>query len=100
CFSMVLGALALFGWRFGWWPMFIGFALSVVWLTGVLGLAHRMRRRQFALLPIGDTLSLMSQPGPQWKVLGATPVLPAPCDGVVVDLRADIPGHWEVLLTS
>lgn len=100
CFALVLGALASLGWRFDWWPMFIGFALSVLWLTGVLLVAHQMRRRQFALLPIGDTLSLMSQPGPQWKVLGATPILPSPCDGVVVDLRADIPGHWEQFLTS
>jgi lipopolysaccharide/colanic/teichoic acid biosynthesis glycosyltransferase len=42
----------------------------------------------------------MSQPGPQWRVLGSTPTLPSPCDGVVVDLRADIPGHWEQFLTS
>jgi lipopolysaccharide/colanic/teichoic acid biosynthesis glycosyltransferase len=100
CFALVLGVLAILGWRFDWWPMSIGFALSVIWLTGVLLVAHHMRRRQFALLPIGDTLSLMSQPGPQWKVLGATPTLPSPCDGVVVDLRADIPGHWEQFLTS
>ncbi len=100
CFAIVLGALAFLGWRFDWWPMFIGFALSVMWLTGVLLVAHQMRRRQFALLPIGDTLSLMTQPGPQWKVLSATPTLPSPCDGVVVDLRADIPGHWEQFLTS
>ena len=100
CFALVLGALAFLGWRFDWAPMFIGFALSVAWLTGVLLVAQKVRRRQFALLPIGDTLSLMSQPGPQWKVLGATPTLPSPCDGVVVDLRADIPGHWEQFLTS
>jgi len=66
----------------------------------VLLAAQRVRRRQYALLPIGDTLSLMSQPGPHWKVLGASPVLPSPCDGVIVDLRADIPGHWEQFLTS
>jgi lipopolysaccharide/colanic/teichoic acid biosynthesis glycosyltransferase len=33
-------------------------------------------------------------------VLGATPTLPSPCDGVVVDLRAEIPAHWEQFLTS
>jgi lipopolysaccharide/colanic/teichoic acid biosynthesis glycosyltransferase len=99
-FALVLGLLAVFGWRFDPFPMFVGYALVVVWLTGVLWLARRARRRQFALLPVGDTLSLMSQPGPQWRVLGATPTLPSPCDGVVVDLRADIPGHWEQFLTS
>jgi lipopolysaccharide/colanic/teichoic acid biosynthesis glycosyltransferase len=80
--------------------VFFGFVLSVAWLTAVLLIAERARRRQYALLPIGDTLSLMAQPGPQWKVLGSSPVLPSPCDGVVVDLRADIPGHWEQFLTS
>ena len=99
-FALVLGLLALFGWSFDPAPMFLGYALAVVWLTGVLALARRALRRQFALLPVGDTLSLMSQPGPQWRVLGATPTLPSPCDGVVVDLRADIPGHWEQFLTS
>ena len=33
-------------------------------------------------------------------MLAAAPALPSPCDGVVVDLRADIPGHWEQFLTS
>lgn len=98
-FALVLGLLTWFGWRFDAEPVFIGFALSVVWLTAVLFVAERARRRQFALLPIGATLSLMAQPGPQWKVLGAAPTLPSPCDGVVVDLRADIPAHWEQFLT-
>jgi lipopolysaccharide/colanic/teichoic acid biosynthesis glycosyltransferase len=100
CFALVLGLLAFLGWRFDPAPMFIGYALSVAWLTAILLLAHRAQRRQFALLPVGDTLSLMSQPGPQWRVLGATPTLPSPCDGVVVDLRAEIPAHWEQFLTS
>jgi lipopolysaccharide/colanic/teichoic acid biosynthesis glycosyltransferase len=99
-FALVLGVLASLGWRFDPEPVAIGFALSAVWLMGVLYVAGRAHSRQYALLPIGDTLSLMSQPGPQWKVLGATPTLPSPCDGVVVDLRADIPGHWEQFLTS
>ena len=99
-FALVLGALALVGWRFDWAPVSIGFGLSALWMTGVLWFAQRGRHRQFALLPIGDTLSLTTQPGPKWKVLAATPTLPSPCDGVVVDLRADIPGHWEQFLTS
>jgi lipopolysaccharide/colanic/teichoic acid biosynthesis glycosyltransferase len=99
-FSLVLGALALVGWRFDWAPVSIGFALSVLWMTGVLWIAQRVRHRQFALLPIGDTLSLKTQPGPKWKVLSASPTLPSPCDGVVVDLRADIPAHWEQFLTG
>jgi len=99
-FALVLGALALFGWRFDWEPVSIGFVLCVIWMTGVLWIARHRRHRQFALLPIGDTLSLKTQPGPQWKVLAATPALPSPCDGVVVDLRADIPAHWEQFLTS
>ncbi len=99
-FVAVLGLLAFLGWRFDYWPMLVGYVLSVSWLTAVLFVARRVRKRQFALLPIGDTLSLMSQPGPQWKVLTATPALPSPCDGVVVDLRADIPAHWEQFLTT
>ncbi len=99
-FALVLGLLASLGWRFDPAPMFVGFTLSVAWLTGIFLLARRVRRRQFALLPVGDTLSLISQPGPQWKVLAATSALPSPCDGVVVDLRADIPGHWEQFLTT
>ena len=100
CFVLVLGLLTFLGWRFDYWPMFLGYLLSVTWLSAVLLLARQVQRRLFALLPIGDTLSLMSQPGPQWKVLTATPSLPSPCDGVVVDLRADIPAHWEQFLTT
>lgn len=100
CFALVLGCLALVGWRFDVAPMVTGFALSVVWLSGVSLAAAHWRRRQFALLPVGDTLSLMTHKGPQWKVLAATPSLPQPCDGVIVDVRADIPPHWEQFLTS
>ncbi len=100
-FALVLGVLALFGWRFDHEPVSLGFVLSILWLGGVLLIAERARLRQFALLPVGDTMSLMAQPGPQWKVLTGVPAsLPSPCDGVVVDLRADIPGHWEQFLTS
>src|ERR1700712_5210230 len=49
-FALVLGALAFLGWRFDYAPMFIGFLLSVAWLTAVLLLAQWVRRRQFALL--------------------------------------------------
>ena len=35
-FALVLGVLASLGWRFDPAPMFVGFALSVAWLTGVL----------------------------------------------------------------
>ncbi len=69
-FALVLGMLASLGWRFDAEPVSIGFALSVAWLTGVLYVAERARRRQFALLPIGHTLSLMSQPGPQLEGAG------------------------------
>jgi lipopolysaccharide/colanic/teichoic acid biosynthesis glycosyltransferase len=99
-FVLVLALLGFLGWRFDYWPMFVGYVLSVTFLTAVLYLVRRVRKRQYALLPIGDTLSLMSQPGPQWKVLTSTPAVPSPCDGVVVDLRADIPAHWEQFLTS
>ena len=47
-FALVLGALALGGWRFDWAPMSIGFALSVAWMTGVLWFAQRARQ------PIGQ----------------------------------------------
>ena len=99
-FALVLGVLAFVGWRFDPAPVSIGFALSMVWLTGIMLAAQRLRQRQFALLPVGDTLSLTSLPGPNWRTLGQTPSLPSPCDGVVVDLRAEIPAHWEQFLTT
>ena len=32
-FVAVLGLLAFLGWRFDYWPMFVGYVLSVGWLT-------------------------------------------------------------------
>ena len=38
--------------------------------------------------------------GATWHVADSSEKLPEPCNGVVVDLHAEIPAHWQQFLTS
>ena len=77
-----------------------GYVLALAWFVVVLALARRKRRRQFAVVPVGEALSIRGVKGASWKVIDVTEALPKRCSGVVVDLRADMPAHWEQFLTA
>jgi lipopolysaccharide/colanic/teichoic acid biosynthesis glycosyltransferase len=81
-------------------PFIAGYILTVAWFTGVLILAQRVRNRRFVLVPVGETRSMLRLPGATWHVADSPESLPGPCNGVVADLRAEIPGHWQQFLTS
>lgn len=80
--------------------LFMGFSLCVLWFGVVIGVARRVDNRSLAVIPVGDTATLAALPGRQWQVLSA-PALPrVPVVGVVADLRADHPQHWELFITD
>ena len=74
------------------------FILAVIWFIGVLSLERRVRRGRFAVLPFGDTRDLLAYELADWTVL-TTPVrVPREANGIVADLRADLPPEWEKFL--
>jgi lipopolysaccharide/colanic/teichoic acid biosynthesis glycosyltransferase len=81
-------------------PFVAGYALTIAWFTGVLILAQRVRKRRFVVVPVGDSRSMLKLPGATWHVADSSEILPGPCNGVVADLRAEIPAHWQQFLTS
>ena len=80
--------------------LFAGFVLTVAWFLVVLSSARHASRKQFALVPVGEALTIRDMKTATWRVIEPTDALPKPCAGVVVDLRADMPPQWEQFLTQ
>ena len=80
--------------------LFAGFVLTIGWFLFVLSAARHASRKQFALVPVGEALSIRDLKSARWRVIEPNGPLPNPCAGVVVDLRADLPAQWEQFLTQ
>jgi len=96
----VMAAFFLGRFEYSRFPFIAGFLLTVAWFTGVLVLSQRVRTRRFVVVPVGETRSMLRLPGATWHVAEAADALPGSCNGVVADLRAEIPPHWQLFLTS
>ncbi len=74
------------------------FVLAVIWFISVLSLERRVRRDRFAVLPFGDTRDLLAYEMVDWMVLRTPVRVPNEANGVVADLRSDLPPEWEKFL--
>jgi len=99
-FAALMAMLSLVGFEYARFPFVLGYGLTIAWFTGVLLVAQRVRTRRFVLVPVGESRSMLGLPGASWQVADSPDELPGPCNGVVADLRADIPDHWQHYLTS
>lgn len=99
-FAAVMALASLAGFEYSRAPFVLGYVLTVAWFTGVLIVAQRVRTRRFVLVPVGQSRSMLGLHGATWLVADSSDKLPGPCNGVVADLRAEIPAHWEQYLTS
>lgn len=99
-FGLVFAGFYLARLEFSAPSLLSGYGLSMVWLVVVMTIARRGKRRQFALIPIGEALSIHGLEGASWQVIDASEALPHPCSGVVVDLRADMSAEWQQFLTA
>ena len=84
--------------RFG---LLLGFAIHLVWVTGLHITVHRHVRRRFAVVPHGAIGGLRNIEGVDWKML-REPDLAATrdCDAVVADFTAVLPSEWEAFLAD
>ena len=99
-FAAVMALVSLAGFDYARVPFVLGYALTVAWFTGVLIVAQRVRTRRFVLVPVGESRSMLGLQGATWHVADSSEKLPGSCNGVVADLRAEIPAHWQQYLTS
>jgi lipopolysaccharide/colanic/teichoic acid biosynthesis glycosyltransferase len=80
------------------YQVLVSFVLAVIWFIGVLSLERRVRRGRFAVLPFGDTRDLLAYELVDWTVLRTPVRVPSEVNGIVADLRADLPPEWEKFL--
>ncbi|THD45501.1 MAG: polyprenyl glycosylphosphotransferase [Bradyrhizobium sp.] len=99
-FLVLMAAFFLVGLEYSRTAVVASYLITIVWFTGVLIAARRARKRQFVLVPVGDTRSVLGLPGATWRVVDSPETLPTPCDAVVADLHAQIPARWQLFLTS
>ena len=98
-FPAVMAVFSPGGFEYSRFPFVAGYMLTVAWFTVVLVLAQRVRKRRFVLVPFGEAARCWAARR-DVACRDSPESLPGPCNGVVVDLRAEIPAHWQQFLTS
>ena len=97
-FLIVVCCLLLAGIEHQPLSLFTGYIVTVIWFAVAFRLGER-RRPQFALAPVGEAASVRSLTGARWKLVEpSTP--PEGCDGVVIDLGANLDPQWRAYLTA
>jgi lipopolysaccharide/colanic/teichoic acid biosynthesis glycosyltransferase len=99
-FLLVISLLLLSGLEHSQFSFLTGYVVTVAWFVIALSLDARGRSRQFALAPVGDTLSVRELPGATWRIADPSDPPPVGCDGVVIDLRADLSQNWRGFLAN
>jgi len=80
------------------YQVLVSFVLAIIWFIGIFSLERRVRRGRFAVLPFGDTRDLLAYELVDWTVLRTPVRVPDEVNGIVADLRADLPPEWEKFL--
>lgn len=98
-FSASFGVLVslLFFARADYSRLFIltSFTTCVIWYFACHFLGRRARRVRLAVIPLGKARKINRIDSIDWVMLRDGGGNPAVCDGIVVDLRANLPDHWE-----
>ncbi|MGO9421423.1 sugar transferase [Roseiarcus sp.] len=98
-FLIVVCALLLAGIEHRPLSLFTGYIVTVIWFAAALRLGERRRRPRFALVPIGEAACVRALTGARWTLVDPS-MPPDACDGVVIDLGADLDAEWRAYLTA
>ncbi|BBE72921.1 sugar transferase [Oharaeibacter diazotrophicus] len=99
-FMTVAATFLAFRFDYSRFQFLLGYAVAVAWFAGVTYASWRGRRTCYAVVPVGEALSIRDVGAADWAVLDAPVQLPRTCAGVVVDLHADLPKHWDAYVTG
>lgn len=75
------------------------FILSASWYFGVSMFTHLLEPYRLAMVPVGDIDRLTAVDGVIWQRLSSPAAVPNGVQGVVADLRADLPEGWGRFIT-
>jgi len=82
----------------------MSYVFTNMWLFGLYYWTGRVRRKSFAIVPVGRAALLMSIPDVDWVLLPDNGVksqgLAKNCDAVIVDFNAEMGGKWQNYLAS
>lgn len=76
------------------------FLISVAWYFGLSLFIQRLEPHRLAIVPLGDTERLLPVDGVIWKQLTSPGAPVRGVQGVVADLRVDLPEDWERFITT
>lgn len=76
------------------------FVGSIVWYFSVNALLQRLEPYRLAIIPEGNVDRLKGLRNVNWHVLTSPGAPFVPVQGVVADLRADLPASWERFITQ
>jgi len=93
-FGVAAGALVMTRIDYNRTYLFVSLILCVIWYISVLTAAQRSRRLCIGVVPFGD-VDLGDIPGVEWRWLQDPEDSSAALDGIVADLRHDLPDAWE-----
>src|SRR5690606_27373255 len=79
---------------------FGSFFMSISWYFGITMFVRRREPYRLAVIPGGSVERLQSVPGVVWQALPSPTATVGRVQGVVADLRADLPESWERFITS
>lgn len=94
-FGIVAGALVMTRTDYNRTYLLVALILCVVWYVSVLAAAQRSRRLCIGVVPFGDARELGVIPGVEWRWLHDPEDASPGLNGIVADLRYDLPDVWE-----
>ncbi len=94
-FGVAAGALVMTRTDYNRTYLFVSLILCVIWYISVLTAAQRSRRLCIGVVPFGDACDLGDIPGVEWRWLQDPEESSTALDGIVADLRYDLPDAWE-----
>src|SRR5690606_32056481 len=79
---------------------FGSFFMSISWYFGITMFVRRREPYRLAVIPGGSVERLQSVPGVVWQALPSPTATVGRVQGVVADLRADLPESWDRFITG
>ena len=80
--------------------LLISFCFAIVWFGLIDIVETRVHRPRLEVLPFGGAEKVMASDRVDWSILRSSSELPKTSDGIVTDLRADIPARWDRFLAQ
>lgn len=78
----------------------VSFAAAITWFYFIYFLTSRLAQPRLAIIPGGEDDRLFEIEGAEWARLKEPTENFQQFDGVVADLRADLPSHWERFIAA